>query len=120
MHHLLGLTYDLAASLVAQVQMLSSENVEECPRSIYVMHAYVAFVLRYNKTQHSMQSAGKKASYMCIMHMDKHIARFFPPRLGRLLVSARCCKRKRTKCIYKKRQLGGDDDKVLDMGAERR
>ena len=56
-----------------EVQTLSCENVEECPRTIFVMHGYVASVIRYNKTQHNMQ-------------MDKHIARFFPPRLGRLFL----------------------------------
>jgi superfamily II DNA helicase RecQ len=56
-----------------EVQTLSCENVEECTRSLHIMHGYLTAVLRYNKTRHNMQ-------------MDKLIARFFPPRLGRLFL----------------------------------
>lgn len=56
-----------------EVQTLSSVNVEECPRSLYIMHGYLTSILQYNKTRHNTQTG-------------KLIARFFPPRLGRLFL----------------------------------
>ena len=56
-----------------EVQTLSYENVKESVRGLHVMHGYLTTVLRYNKTRHNVQK-------------DKFVARFFPPRLGRLFL----------------------------------
>jgi superfamily II DNA helicase RecQ len=56
-----------------EAETLSSKNAEECARSLHIMHGYLTSVLRYNKTQHNT-------------HAEKLIARFFPPRLGRLFL----------------------------------
>lgn len=56
-----------------EMATLSMENVKTSQRNLYVMHGYLVAALRYNKTQHSTQ-------------MDKLIARFIPPRFGRILL----------------------------------